>query len=287
MSSGLLVAAWSLVGVGKSLATFTVPDNVHWKPLGPQMRRVRVGDEFYIHNHATGETFKQIPSNYLLSSVPLLCSIADQGGINRPPLDYISFALGQSVLILYDQAHRCWNDVRTALKSAKLWRSFLTTALIYNVNYAFAGTKAWLARKQACVKDMVDLMSDKAHAEPFLSYIPLICSEKQIREPTTAEERETLYFQLTDMKSVQTARPLVKLMRWFSWFASEGYRGEMWQTKLLMLDHCMPEETIDPLQVDLENGKKITEKEELKQLKAKHGTWVLAPKLLTPTFILD
>ena len=275
-----------LMAVDKPLASYLLPDTLHWKPLGPYETRIEVEKEFFIHNYATDETFKQIPDNLPLHAIPLLTSISDQGGINRPPLDHLCFKVGVPLLVQYDASHRSWNDIRSAMKAVKLFRNFLAASLLFNINYGPAGTKQWLSRKQSQVKDMVALVSEKAHTEPFLSFIPHICAENNINEPTTALEREQLYLQLADMPTVLQAGPLMKLMRWYSWWAcEEWFRGQMWQTKLLMLDRCTPEETIEGVELEVEGlkGKKLSEKEELKLLKQKHGTWALAPMLLTPT----
>ena len=68
-------------------------------------------------------------------------------------------------------------------------------------------------RKKQRARELLE--SGSAHAEPFLSFIPWICLERQIKEPTTPAERETLFQSLGTMNSLNSLGPVVKLMRFF------------------------------------------------------------------------
>lgn len=92
------------------------------------------------------------------------------------------------------------------------------------------------------------------------------------------------------MNNIKALGPVVKLMRWFSWWEIEQYfSGECWATKFIMLwntKNCSP--THVSSYVRPEESLSIpaagpTDKQELQQLKQKHGTWALAPLLITPT----
>ena len=74
-----------------------------------------------------------------------------------------------------------------------------------------------------------------AHTEAFVAYIPLICRELNIGEPQTPDEREALWQRLGKLESCRVHGPLVKLMRWFSfWECHDFYAGEHFYTKFLM-----------------------------------------------------
>ena len=81
-------------------------------------------------------------------------------------------------------------------------------------------------------------------------------------------------------------------MRWFSWFQCEKwYSGECWANKFIMLwgsDKCSPTGvspfgTADEVEALSMPTSGLTDRQELQRLKLKHGTWALAPLLVTPT----
>jgi hypothetical protein len=136
------------------------------------------------------------------------------------------------------------------------------------------------------------LESSSPHAEPFLSYIPYICAERGVKEPTTAGERERLLQSIGEMNSVKSLGPVVKLMRFYSFFQNEKfYHGEVWMTKFLMLEGSkytvtdgadwVKTETSDT-SMSIPDGPKATDREQLQKLKSTHGSWALAPLLVTP-----
>ena len=94
------------------------------------------------------------------------------------------------------------------------------------------------------------------------------------------------------MNSVKSLGPVVKLMRFYSFFQSEKfYHGEVWMTKFLMLEGSkytvtdgadwVKTETSDT-SMSIPDGPKATDREQLQKLKSTHGSWALAPLLVTP-----
>ncbi|CAE7304304.1 unnamed protein product [Symbiodinium sp. CCMP2592] len=124
-----------------------------------------------------------------------------------------------------------------------------------------------------------------ADGEIFLGYMPYICHEMGLPEPTSAEEREALFRTITSLHTLQQHGPLVKLMRWFSYFEShQFYAGEHFWTKMLIGEGGPPQQGIQPeavLTPDILAGN-LDDREELRQLKLKMGSWRLAPLLVTP-----
>ena len=280
----------SLKAVGKPLSTFFLGEDVHWRPLHDFEKRVFEDGVWWILDSRTGSKVRQLPTTFSISKTPILCSLSDQGGINRAGLDYLCFELGMSIHIGYDPYHRSWNDVKHSLRCSKgdLWRCLLSYSLLYNVNYGPFGSKQWHAKKQQRAEELLQTCS--AHKEPFLSYIPFICQERQIEEPTTPAGREKLLESLGDCNSIRNLGPVVKIMRFYSFFqSSKFFEGEVWLTKLVMLEtdkftvtegtsYVRSEEAMSVPGVD----SKLSDKQQLQQLKAKHGSWGLAPLLITP-----
>ena len=61
------------------------------------------------------------------------------------------------------------------------------------------------------------------------------CQERRIPEPSTLEESHALFDSMRSLESFQQKGPLIKLMRWFSFFESMVFHaGEMWATKMIL-----------------------------------------------------
>ena len=222
----------------------------------------------------------QWPPTFSLQKQCILTSVTDQGSVNLSVLDYIEYHVGLMVCIGFDHQHRCWNFLKSSLKTAKLFRSFLAYGLLFNLNYAPMGSKAWFAKKAAALQSFIE--DHSCHTEPFLSYMPLFCAERCQVETGTVEQREAMWIELQKMRTCQIHGPLTKLMRWWSWWQScQFYAGECWMTRLIMLHASgavMQEEDTDTSIIFPEN---MTPQAELRHLKAKHGGWKLAPNLVT------
>ena len=279
----------ALKAINWPLEKFIFPKDLLWRPLQDFEERTWEDGRFWVVNTRTQEKKLQIPEAFQIKSSPMLVSLSDQGGINRAGLDYLVYKLSLAVHVQFDPYHRGWNDVKLALKSTKgdLYKCFLSFALLFNVNYGPSGSKEWFMRKQGLAQDIIS--SSSPHEEPFLSFLPWICRERNIPEPQSPEEREQIFNTILDMNNVRALGPVVKLMRWYSWWESEKYfEGECWATKFVMLwktkncsptnvaNYVKPEETLSIAKTGL------TDKQELQQLKMKHGTWALAPLLVTP-----
>ena len=130
--------------------------------------------------------------------------------------------------------------------------------------------------------------------EPFASHIPLIAWELGIDEPVFAEDVEALWHRVVDAPHWSNKGPLVKLMRWLSFFqCAQYYKGDLIASRMVLLkqgdvEHVFSddEETQKLLPVkQTQQEKEKTLKEELRALKKHKGTFNLAPRLLTPKFI--
>ena len=279
----------ALKAINWPLEKFIFPEDLLWRQLEDFEERIWEDGRFWVVNTRTQEKRLQIPPNFQIRSTPLLVSMSDQGGINRAGLDYLLYKLSLAIHVQFDPYHRGWNDVKQSLKNSKgdLFKCFLSFALLYNVNYGPSGSKEWFMRKQGLAQDIIS--SASAHEEPWLSFVPWVCKERNIAEPQSSEEREQLFNTIINMNSVRALGPVVKLMRWYSWWESEKYfEGECWATKFVMLwktKNCSPTNVanfVRPEDAVTIPSKGLTDKQELQQLKKQHGTWALAPLLITP-----
>ena len=250
-------------------------------PLTDKERRKLVDGKWVVQDLQTGQQKAVVPDNFDFSTLPMLITIADQGPLNLPGLDYLQFKHRMVLLPRWDIYHRSWNDMKAALKSAKLFKTLLQFSLLYNLNYGPGNTKAWFSRKEALAKEY--RLSGSSHQDPFLAYIPHICEERGVPEPSNARQREELFSEILELRSVTTHGPLVKLMRWFSyWECFKFYEGECWFNKLILSAGSSPHKGLDEdiLPPDLVDGN-LTDREELRRLKLSLGSFALAPRLVT------
>ena len=276
----------ALAAFGWPLEKFMLGADLHWRPLSSSQSRVRIQGQIYIKDEESNTLLLQIPCAFDINKTPLLVSLSDQGSLNRAGLDYIVYKLGLPVLVEFDEHHRCWNDLRDALrKTHTLYKTFLSFALLFNINYGPSGSKAWMEKKKAKRQEFLDQKSSESN--PFLHYLPYIQRERGLAEPTDAQGRFEVFSTISKLNNFNALGPVAKLMRWFSWYEAEKYfRGEVYMTKMLMMETLLPEEGVGFVKEASESQVHIPTdlgpKEELRKLKMQHGCFALAPMLVTP-----
>lgn len=278
----------ALQSISKGIDYFQWPEDLRWQPSQSGCHRILVGDRYHLVL-TDGTEVPQIPPTVSLKQLPILISCSDQGGINRSCLDHLQYKLQAPIVICFDPNHRVWNDVRDSLKKSpgSLFRCLLEYSLIYNLNYGPLQTREWFQKKRTLLKEFFS--EANPNGEPFISYLPLIAAERQLLEPDSPEARETFFTEeLSKAKSFQVHGPTVKLMRWFSWWeADQWYRGEVWLSKMVMLHgssvgpNANIDEYLEHPDFDGMAAHSNNPREQLRQLKIKHGSWALAPRLIT------
>ena len=271
----------ALEGIGVSLMDFVVPPGLLWKPLSENQFRIRGSDgRYYIFDEHSSEQNPQIPLGLDLGCVPCLLSVSDQGPNNVAALNYLLFSSEALMLwAAWDPFHRVWNDIKLGLKrsSCKAWRNVLEMSLICNLNYGPFGSSAWHYKKKAKLQDFIACSSVDSPA--FQKYKHLICQERRVLEPTTMAAQQGLLDSLSHMPSFATKGPLVKLMRWFSFFESMAFHhGQFFATKMVM-EHQVSDEVESEKEVVVEK-ENVDHKQGLAELKKRKGTWKLAPELI-------
>lgn len=265
--------------IGKDIADFKPPPDVHWQPLKQHEQREQQGNQFVIRDTITGQTTPQLPEGFQFSKVPTLTSVSDQGGVNRGFLDYILYQVQLLLSVQYDLQHRIWNDLKASLKAAQLFRTFLGYSLFWNLNYAPYPTKAFFQRKKVAAAELATSSTYGPFSAEFQAYLPLICLELQQEEPVTREGILQIFNKIEEMRSLQILGPLVKVMRWFSWWDSyQFYLGENWMTKYVIMS-ATDKGSFEEEALDTPEG--MTPQEEIRHLKGKLGNWVLAPTFVT------
>ncbi len=271
----------SLKAIGLKIEEFMVPAGILCKPLTEhQYRLVGADGKVYIANDETGDLQLQVPDAIDLGSLPLICSISDQGPNNTAALNFLMFS-SEALLFWseWDPFHRAWNDIKNSLKKSKCqgWRTVLELTLVANINYGPFGSSAWFYKKRAKLEHF--LLTADVHSPVWLQYKHLVAMERRQPEATTPEEEQQLLDSLASMDTFLNKGPLIKLMRWFSFFESMLYHsGDLWATKMVFLHDNLEAEPASADDVDIKPEK--DHRKELNDLKKRKGTWKLAPTLI-------
>ena len=283
----------SLRTLGLSLTSFKVPTGLMCRALTPDEFRLEgAGGGRWIHNQETNETVPETPEGLTLGDVPVLVTITDQGPNNLAALNFLQYHPQQAILILplFDPYHRGWNDIKLALKRSICggWRTVLEYALVGNLNYGPFHSSTWHYKKKAKLQEFI--LSEGVSSPYWQKYLPKICQEQRIPEPSSFVDSQNLLEKVAALDSFATKGPLIKLMRWFSWFESMSfYSGELWATKMILEfseDHGAQgsEAEIDERPKDGSKTSSAAKKDhqaELRELKKRKGSWKLAPELIT------
>lgn len=272
----------ALESIGVKLADFKVPEGLICRPLKPQEFRLTGPDgHIYIQNADTKEITPEVPLHLDLGSLPCLVSMSDQGPNIIGATNYLQYSQQAPLfLALFDPYHRAWNDMKTALKRAKCsaWKTVLELTLVANLNYGPFGSSAWHWKKKSKLEDF--MLTKNASSANWQQYQHLICQERRMFEPTTPEEQHSLFETWRTLDSFNIKGPLIKLMRWFSWFESMSFHaGELWSTKMILEDALEQKEEASEKEVE-PLPKQTDHQKELRELKKRKGTWRLAPELI-------
>eukprot|EP00434_Breviolum_minutum_P020595 symbB.v1.2.018159.t1/scaffold1437.1/size118820/2 len=273
----------ALSSIGLTLADFRVPQGLFCNPLSVVEYRLTARDGTkWIQNERDGTLIPEIPQGMDLGALPILVSMSDQGPNIIGAANYLQYSSSALMFVaLFDPFHRAWNDLKAALKrtSCQAWRCVLELTLVANLNYGPFGSSAWHWKKKAKLENY--LATKGIHHDSWSAYQHHICKERRIQEPATMEDSEELFASLASMQSFENKGPLIKLMRWFSWFESMSwYEGELWATKMVLEDALEQKEEASEKEVDERPLGKQDHQQELRDLKKKKGTWRLAPELI-------
>ena len=273
---------------GFSLSDFQVPAGLLVMPLKEFEVRVKGRDKmWYVFNTKTKEARPQLPPGQLWEDIPILVSVSDQGPSNMASLNFLAFSNAALMISCqFDMAHRTWNDIKNSAKrtSFKAWKAILELVVFFNVNFGPYGSQQWWYRKRAFLEEF--LSSQTIHSESWGNFQHLICQELHIEEPDNEEDQNNLLQSMSSLSNFVCKGPLVKLMRWMSFFeCCQAWAGEMYATRMVM-EHGLKlegdEVSEDPPDEGLESCTRSDPKLELQELKKRKGTFRLAPTLVHP-----
>ena len=274
--------------LGIGVKDFAVPGGLFVKPLAPTQVRVRGKDgRAYIVDTNTSAAFPEVSPDINLSELKILVTCSDQGPLNVASLNFLMLSShAHMCLCLWDPYHRGWNDIKGAAKKASsgAYRCILELTTLFNTNYGPFTSSQWFHRKRSALEEF--LSSTTVNSQKWQDYEAWICLERRIDQPSCEEDRVALFNSMSALENFVTKGPLVKLMRWFSWFeCCAHWQNDFFATKMVLESEAglgeMKPEVVES-DHDIEQGNEKTEKEKLSALKKRVGTYNLAPRLITP-----
>ena len=277
----------ALSGLGLAFNDLKVPDHVIARPLtAEEVRHTHNGISF-IYNEVSRTLIPETPVGFQWSKMKAIISVSDQGATNRAALHFLAYGPQETRLMLglqWDPFHRCWNGLKAAMRKASLWKMVLSLSISYNLPYGPFNSGQWFHRKAQAAKEFFE--SNGHHSSTFASYIPYICWELNIPEPTFPEDVEELWHKVQDSEHWRKKGPLVKLMRWLSFFQSSNfYTGDHMALKMVLTHGGLHGMTHDEDEEDTALPTRQTQDDktaraELQELKKSKGTWKVAGKVL-------
>ena len=271
----------ALRSIGMTILDFAVPHGLIARPLTQTELRIEGPDgRWWIWDSVTGSAVPQTPPSMKLHEVPLIISMSDQGPVNTSALNFLQYS-GHAVMLRaqFDTFHRSWNDIKTACRRSicKAWKVVLQLTLVANLSYGPFGASQFFYRKVAKLREF--LATQGTDSSSWQKYVHLICLEQRRSEPRTEEEGKILYSSVERRQAFSQKGPLVKLMRWFSWFESMTFLSGSFFIHRMILENAVDDQ--DEESADAAIRMNADPAQELRELKKKKGAWKLAPTLIT------
>lgn len=234
-----LIRAWDhalATSLGKGLAAFL--------PSGLPSKRLRQGEARYlvdsepwgsyetppgvpwkkvcIYDAASGATRLEIPHDYTDNKAPALTISADECSINLSAYQYLAHRLGARIVLMRDQAHRCWRDYKLAVTGAGLWPTVLELMHCMNCRHGPWSSQAWFRQ----TVESVQLHSKVASSgcpmfQALVGRIAFDFGLGSTCETATAEEVRAAWKQTLQNLSLGKKGSRVNLTRWFEFLS--GY----------------------------------------------------------------
>eukprot|EP00434_Breviolum_minutum_P035507 symbB.v1.2.031433.t1/scaffold3648.1/size52728/2 len=268
------------------LESFAPPHGLLWQPLRQGDIRFKKEDgKMYISSEVAEAVRPVVPAELDLKSIPVLVSISDQGPNNLAALNYVQFGPhALNITCQFDVYHRTWNDVKLSCKRSLCgaWRVILELTLLFNLNYGPFGSGSWYYKKKALLTEFVQTSSIESAL--WRKFCPYIAMERRMQEPDTEVDMEALLASMTKLENFTSKGPLVKLMRWFSFFETcVCWQGEFWASKMVFESaSSQPDKDEEGQDSPIEDNAEASKdpQKELQALKRKAGTWALAPRMI-------
>ena len=205
------------------------------RPLRAEEVRSQIpGENGFMIEKEDGSILEETPAHFV-DDQPTQVHCTDQGSVGAAGMFFLIFSLGYFMQVFPDPNHRVWNDIKLAAQRCNcfLWRTIVQLTHVFNLNYGPFGKGHHFDEKKRFWEDWkasIDI------DDPFFrKHAPAIAKEIGLPEPSSTADFECLLAQVKEIKCCDNKGPLVKLMRWFSWWQSaRWYEGELSVLKMVI-----------------------------------------------------
>ena len=214
------------------LDSFALPPGCIVRPLQGEERRVAIAGRYYVVNGKSA-----VPELQGSMDFPTAVFCIDQGSVGWSAIQYGIQKMQRLVRLTNDPNHRTWNDIKAACKksAAYTWRTMMELTLVFNLNYGPFGSKQWGDTKREMQKSFLERNS--AESPHFRKYASRIAAERGLADPITDDQYKSVFEQLRSLESFDLRGPLVKMMRWFSFFEScNFFKPDLHALKMILED---------------------------------------------------
>eukprot|EP00971_Amphidinium_carterae_P282632 5611117-Amphidinium_carterae.1 len=172
------------------------------------------------------------PSDEVLASWPGITVACDQGGDGHSALRYL-LSRGYNIHGAFDPSHRCWNDVKLAIRQAGLWPLLLAGVCLSNFDSApWASSGFW----SECQSAATELQSLESESSVLMSFHRPRAERQLGIEGLSAEDRDAAM--LRAVREVWDRKiQKIGLSRWFQWSDSMASLVQKWNTRLITLQY--------------------------------------------------
>jgi hypothetical protein len=249
----------ALKSIGIDFDLFRCPNDLVCRPLVAGELRIVVDGRPCIYTEATKQVTPIVPSTLDLATLPMAIHWVDQGSTGMSGLWFLADKMQMMVLPRFDQFHRVWNDIKNAAKKSMNfpWKCIICMSLVFNLRYGPFGKGSWNSSMQEWHKEL--LMEVSCDHEFFQEWACKLAKDVGQPPPSTRDDYQLLHDALRDLKCFRLKGPLVKLMRWFSWFeAVQWHKGQLIGIKMVLVYHFskMGKEPMVPVLLPLHTGNK-------------------------------
>jgi hypothetical protein len=196
--------------------------------------------------------------------LPSVTLSIDQGSDGWSAAHYLR-SEGVTLLVLPDQSHRVWNDVKNALQESGVFPQILITIVLLNADHGPWQEARWFETLKEGVAEYLKVASPACPV--FTSWYPCICEEMGEQAPAPGHERE-VFDSLAEVFRKKT--PKVGLARWFGYVDALEAFLPSWSRRLvvtlyvaLQLGLFEDKKATDVLKVSLAEHKGVDEKTSL------------------------
>jgi len=203
---------------------YTTPEGVPWKRVCRYNSRDG-SRRFEVQRHKD-------------SIAPVLTLSTDECAVNLAAFQFLAHRLQVRVVMLRDQAHRCWRDFKLAVSDAGLWPCVLELVHCMNCRHGPWTSMAWFRQ---CKEAMAMHLPKAGMGCPlFLALKDRLCMDMELgraHEPGSQEELRACFENVKTADCIGRKGTRINMVRWFEFVNGyEEFQKNYWTH---LFEYCL------------------------------------------------